>query len=79
MAAITIRNISEELVDRIKFLAEQKGISMEQEVRDFLQTRYGKRSDVIERIRLRNETLPLEKESHVQTWIEASRDHRVIE
>jgi plasmid stability protein len=30
MAAITIRNISDELVDRIKRLAEQKGISMEQ-------------------------------------------------
>jgi len=79
MAAITIRNISDELVDRIKFLAEQKGISMEQEVRDFLQTRYGKRSELIERIRRRNETLPLEKESHVQSWIDASRDQRVIE
>ncbi|MHC5731066.1 MAG: FitA-like ribbon-helix-helix domain-containing protein, partial [Nostoc sp.] len=33
MATITIRNISDELVDRIKRLAGQKGISMEQEVR----------------------------------------------
>ena len=53
MAAITIRNISEELVDRIKFLAEQKGVSMEQEVRDLLQIRYGQRSKVIERIQHR--------------------------
>lgn len=73
MAAITIRNISEELVERIKFLAEQKGISMEQEVRDFLQTRYGQRSEVIARIRRRNETLPVEKEIHIQQWKDAGR------
>ena len=36
------------------------------------------RSEVIERIRRRNETLPLEKESHVQSWIEASRDHVIL-
>ena len=73
MAAITIRNISDELVDRIKFLAEQKGVSMEQEVRDLLQTRYGNRLEVIARIRLRNETLPLEQESHVQSWQDTGR------
>ncbi len=37
MATITIRNISDELVERIKLLAAQKGVSMEQEVRDLLQ------------------------------------------
>ena len=73
MAAITIRNISDELVDRIKFLAEQKGVSMEQEVRDLLQTRYGNRLEVIARIRLRNETLPREQESHVQAWQDTGR------
>jgi hypothetical protein len=73
MAAITIRNISDELVSRIKFLAEQKGVSMEQEVRDLLHTRYGKRVEVIARIRRRNETLPLEQESHVQSWKDAGR------
>ncbi len=68
MAAITIRNISEELVERIKFLAERKGVSMEQEVRDLLQIRYGRRSDVLERIQRRSENLPFEQESHVQAW-----------
>jgi antitoxin FitA len=68
MAAITIRNISEELVERIKFLAEQKGVSMEQEVRDLLQLRYGRRSDVLERIQQRSQNLPVEQESHVQAW-----------
>jgi plasmid stability protein len=68
MATITIRNISDELVDRIKRLAGQKGISMEQEVRDLLQKRYGQRDEVLTRIRQRAETLPMESESLVQTW-----------
>ncbi|MHC5612947.1 MAG: FitA-like ribbon-helix-helix domain-containing protein [Nostoc sp.] len=68
MATITIRNISDELVDRIKRLAGQKGISMEQEVRDLLQKRYGQRDEVLARIRQRAKTLPMESESRVQTW-----------
>ncbi|MDF5713338.1 MAG: hypothetical protein PUP93_05485 [Rhizonema sp. NSF051] len=68
MATITIRNISDELVDRIKHLAGQKGISMEQEIRDLLQKRYGQRDDVLARIRQRAEALPTEPESRVQSW-----------
>jgi len=68
MATITVRNISNELLDRIKRLAEQKGISMEQEVRDLLQKRYGQRDEVFARIRRRAETLPMEVESRVQSW-----------
>ena len=73
MATITIRNISEELVDRIKRLAGQKGISMEQEVRDLLQLRYGQRDEVLARIRQRAEALPMEPESRVQTWKSVGR------
>lgn len=68
MATITIRNISDEIVERIKRLAGQKGISMEQEVRDLLQKRYGQRDEVLARIRQRAEALPMERESRVQTW-----------
>ncbi|MBW4669384.1 MAG: hypothetical protein KME60_18680 [Cyanomargarita calcarea GSE-NOS-MK-12-04C] len=68
MATITIRNISDELVERIKRLAGQKGISMEQEVRDLLQKRYGQRDEVLARIRQRAKALPIESESQVQTW-----------
>ncbi|MBW4597280.1 MAG: hypothetical protein KME46_31390 [Brasilonema angustatum HA4187-MV1] len=68
MATITIRNISDELVARIKRLAGQKGISMEQEVRDLLQKRYGQRNEVLARIRQRAEALPMEQESRVQSW-----------
>ena len=73
MATITIRNISDELVDRIKRLAGQKGISMEQEVRDLLQLRYGQRDEVLARIRQRAKALPMEPESRVQIWKSVGR------
>ena len=68
MATITIRNISDEFLDRIKRLAAQKGVSMEQEVRDLLQKRYGQRDEVLARIRQRAEVLPMEAEIRVQSW-----------
>ncbi|MFM6122126.1 MAG: FitA-like ribbon-helix-helix domain-containing protein [Sphaerospermopsis kisseleviana] len=68
MATITIRNIPDELVERIKHLAGQKGVSMEQEVRDLLQKRYGQRDEVLTRIRQRVEVLPMEAENRVQSW-----------
>ena len=68
MATITIRNISDELMARIKRLAAQKGVSMEQEVRDLLQKRYGQRDEVLARIRQRAEVLPMEAEIRVQSW-----------
>ncbi len=73
MATITIRNVPDELVSRIKWLAGQKGISMEQEVRDLLQSRYVQRGAVIERIRQRWETLPIESKSQLQDWKEQGR------
>jgi predicted transcriptional regulator len=73
MATLTIRNVPDELVERIKRLAEHKGISMEQEVRDLLQSRYVQRSAAIERIRQRSETLPVQAASQLQEWKEQGR------
>ncbi|MEA5553870.1 hypothetical protein VB713_23300 [Anabaena cylindrica UHCC 0172] len=46
-------------------MATQKGVSMEQEVRDLLQKLYGQRDDVLARIRQQAEVLPMEAESRV--------------
>lgn len=73
MATITIHNVPDELVDRIKLLAAQKGISMEEEIRDLLQGRYVQRSAVIERIRQRWTTLPIQAANQVQDWKEQGR------
>lgn len=68
MATITVRGVPEKLVERIKFLAKQRGVSMEQEVRDLLETRYSHRQKVLERIRERSQTLPSESAELVQAW-----------
>ncbi len=73
MATLTIRNVPDELVERIKQLAEHKGISMEQEVRDLLQSRYVQRSAAIGRIRQRSETLPVQAASQLREWKEQGR------
>lgn len=73
MATLTIHDVPDELVDRIKRLAEQKGISIEQEIRDLLQSRYVQRRVVIDRIRQRWQTLPVQPASQLQDWKEQGR------
>jgi len=72
MATITIRNVPDQLVDHIKRLAEQKGASMEQEIRDLLQ-RYVQRGAAIDRICRRWDTLPVQTASQLQGWKEQGR------
>ncbi|MFQ5938226.1 MAG: hypothetical protein ACE5LB_17630 [Acidiferrobacterales bacterium] len=68
MATLTIRNLPERLVRRLKTVARQKGRSMEQEVRELLQTRYAPRSEVLSRVRKRWETLPETTADEAQRW-----------
>jgi antitoxin FitA len=73
MATITIHDVPDELVDHIQRLAKQKGVSMEQEIRDLLQSRYIQRSAVIDRIRRRWDTLPIQTASQLREWKEQGR------
>ncbi len=73
MATITIRNLPDNLVARIKQQASEKGVSMEQEIRDLLQHRYVSRREVIERIRQRGETLPSQSAAELLEWKEQGR------
>ena len=73
MATIRIRNVPDQLVDRIKRLAEQKGVSREQEIRDLLQSRYVQRGAAIDRIGRRWDTLPVQTASQLQDWKEQGR------
>lgn len=73
MATITVRNVPEELVNRIKQLADNKGVSMEQEIRDLLKSRYESRNEVLDRIRKRWDSLPVQSEELIQEWKEQGR------
>jgi plasmid stability protein len=73
MATLTIRNLPDEVVDRIKTAATHQGRSMEQEVRDVLLRRYASRNEVVRRIRQRWEGLPATAASDVKRWRKANR------
>ncbi len=68
MATVTIRNLPEKLVNRLKAAAKQRGRSMEQEVRELLQARYAARSEILSRVRKRWETLPETTADEASRW-----------
>jgi plasmid stability protein len=68
MANLTIRNVPEDVVERLKATARRKGHSMEQEVRELLMARFADRTEIAARIRKRWETLPPPSEVDVEVW-----------
>lgn len=68
MANLTIRNLPDDLVQRIKTVAAAKGHSMEQEIRESLEIRYATRLNVISRIRQRWQALPTSTPDEVEQW-----------
>ena len=73
MATLTIRNLPDDLIDRVKASAARHGLSMEQELRDLLQSRYAHRSEVLARIRGRWTELPPTEAEEVRKWWEEGR------
>lgn len=68
MPTLTIRNLPDDVVKRIKTLAATKGHSMEQEVRELLEIRYAPRCEVINCIRHRWPTLPETTSEEADGW-----------
>ena len=68
MATLTIRNLPDEVVVRLKNVAARNGNSMEQEVRLLLVGRYGDKEDIIERARKRWARLPAPDAADVRNW-----------
>jgi Plasmid stability protein len=73
MATLTIRNLPEELIERLKVVAQNNGHSMEQEVRALLQSRYASRSEILDRAHARWESLPRTTAREVKRWREQGR------
>jgi len=73
MGAITIRNLPDELVDRLKEVAQAHNRSMEQEVRELLEQRYAPKGEVLGRMRERWEELPQTDPDEVARWREEGR------
>ena len=77
MATLTIRNVPDEVVARLKKVAANKGHSMEQELRELLKTRYPTRAEVLDRVEQRWETLPPVSAEEIDQWIAEARNHPV--
>lgn len=68
MATVTIRNLPDSVIKRIKQLASKKGHSMEQEIRELLENRYAEKTVVFEEIRQSWKTLPETTEEEISKW-----------
>lgn len=74
MATLTIRNLPDELVDRVKEAAARQGRSMEQEVRELLQKRYAEREELLARIEDRWRRYPPASAEEIASWIAEGRE-----
>ena len=77
MVTITIRNVPEDVVARLKKVAANNGRSMEQELRELLKTKYPSRAEVLDRVERRWETLPPVSAEEINQWIAEARNHPV--
>jgi plasmid stability protein len=74
VATLTIRNVPQRTVRRLKALAKRQNVSMEQAVRELLEERTGDRSAVLEEIERsweRQASRP--KAEEIDSWIEVGR------
>jgi plasmid stability protein len=75
MATLTIRNLPEDLVERIKDAATRNGRSMASELRQLLLQRYVTRQQVLEEIRNRPPGFPSATAREIRRWIETGREN----
>ena len=73
MGTLTIRSIPDEVLEGVRTSAELHHRSMEQEVRELLQRRYGPRSEVLQRIQSRWTELPKTSAKEVERWRKVGR------
>lgn len=84
MANLTITNLPESLVERIKSAADQNGRSVEQELRILLESRFSSKAlrpvrsdeakaEALRRIRERWKDLPETTAEEVQSWLQKGR------
>lgn len=73
MATLTIRNVSADLVERIKDSARRNNRSMEQEIRQALGERYETRERLLQLLRAEWPALPPVTDAEVERWMDEGR------
>ena len=74
MPTITIRNLPDDVVERIKLRAKNNGRSMEQELRELLISHYETRENILRRIEERWVELPKTTKEEIDSWQDVGRD-----
>ncbi len=77
MATLTIRNVPDEVVARVKKAAANKGHSMEQELRELLKTRYPSKEAAIASMRESWKTMPTTPRERADKWLEDTRNRPI--
>ena len=73
MPTLTIRNVPEDVVARLKKVAANNGRSMEQEIRELLKTRYPSKEAAIASMRESWKTMPPTSQEQADKWLEDTR------
>jgi hypothetical protein len=73
VATLTIRNVPDDVVERLKARAKNKGHSMEQEVRELLSEQYLRRLAVLDEIKESWKTMPPTPREEIDSWIREGR------
>jgi plasmid stability protein len=74
VATLTIRNVPQRVVRRLKAIAKRRNVSMEQAVRELLEERAGGRTVVLEEIeRSWERQAGRPKVEEIDSWIEVGR------
>jgi len=77
MANLTVRNVPDDLVERLKQRARNNGHSMEQELREMLAKQYPSRAEVLDRVRERWDRIPPVPAEEIDAWIREGRDRSI--
>ncbi|HYO12370.1 MAG TPA: hypothetical protein VE685_04140 [Thermoanaerobaculia bacterium] len=76
MATVTIRDVPDDVIQRLKSDAERRGRSLEEELRSLIESQYRTREEkkeALARIRERWKDLPETTPEEVKAWIKQGR------
>lgn len=68
MPTLTIRNLPDDLIERLRRTATRQGHSMEQEVRLLLQARYMEKGKLLDRVRSHWDDFPAPTARETARW-----------
>jgi plasmid stability protein len=77
MATLTIRNVPDDVVERLKTRAKSNGRSMEQELRELLRVRYPSKEAAIASMRESWKTMPTTSKEEIDKWLDETRNRPV--